>query len=294
MLEDAVHRPWARLFVCLLGQLLVAVSMRCFLVPLGLYAGGLMGLCQLLRTVLRPWFPAALSRLDWAGLLYFLCNLPLLFYARRMLGSVFLGKTLVCTAAYSLFYSLFPTPAAPLVAEPLTNCLLGGILTGIGSGLVLTCGGSSGGLDIIGLCLSKRGSPFTVGRFSLLFNGALYAACLLLFPLEIVLYSLVYSFAALLMLDKAHQQNISVQALIFTRADEAALGQAILGQMQRGATWWEGTGAYTGEGVHILCVCLSKYELEELFRLVHRLDPHAFVTLQEGVRISGNFLKKFD
>ena len=64
--------------------------------------------------------------------------------------------------------------------------------------------------------------------------------------------------------------------------------------MGRGVTWWEGVGAYTGEGVHVLCVCLSKYEIEALFHTVHEMDPHAFITLQEGVRIYGNFLKKLD
>ena len=43
-----------------------------------------------------------------------------------------------------------------------------------------------------------------------------------------------------------------------------------------------------------LCVCLSKYEIEELFHTVHEMDPHAFITLQEGVRIYGNFQKKLE
>ncbi len=68
-----------------------------------------------------------------------------------------------------------------VVNDTLTACLLGGILTGVGSGLVLTCGGSGGGLDVIGLCLSKKGSRFTVGRFSMTFNAFLYALCLILF-----------------------------------------------------------------------------------------------------------------
>ena len=197
-------------------------------------------------------------------------------------------------AAFSLFYSVTPTPSVMLVDDTLTSCLLGGILSGIGSGLVLTCGGSGGGLDVIGLCLSKRNSRFTVGRFSMTFNAFLYALCLLLFSPEIAIYSVIYNFAAALVMDKAHQQNISVQALIFTRAKEQELGRVILDKLGRGVTWWEGVGAYTGEGVHVMCVCLSKYEIEELFHTVHAMDPHAFITLQEGVRIYGNFQKKLD
>ena len=63
-------------------------------------------------------------------------------------------------------------------------------------------------------------------------------------------------------------------------------------KLRRGVTYWSGTGAYTGEDVHVLCVCLSKYEIEELLHAVHTMDPHAFMTVQEGTRIFGNFPKR--
>ena len=44
--------------------------------------------------------------------------------------------------------------------------------------------------------------------------------------------------------------------------------------------------------MHVLCTCVSKYEIEELVRAVHALDPHAFITTQEGTRIYGNFQRK--
>lgn len=294
MLNTAVHRPGLRMLACILGEWIAAFSLNYFIVPLGLYSGGGIGVCQLIRTLLQTWAGLSFDGYDIAGILYFLINIPILLYARRILGQKFVLKTVICTVAFSLFYSVIPTPSAMLVNDTLTACLLGGILSGIGSGLVLTCGGSGGGLDVIGLCLSKRGSRFTVGRFSMTFNAFLYAICLILFRPEVAIYSVIYNFAAAMVVDKAHQQNISVQALIFTRAGEQELGRAIMDQMGRGVTWWEGVGAYTGENVHILCVCLSKYEIEELFHTVHSMDPHAFITLQEGVRIDGNFQKKLD
>lgn len=294
MLNTAVHRPGLRMLACILGEWIAAFSLNYFIVPLGLYSGGGIGVCQLIRTLLQTWAGLSFDGYDIAGILYFLINIPILLYARRILGQKFVLKTVICTVAFSLFYSVIPTPSAMLVNDTLTACLLGGILSGIGSGLVLTCGGSGGGLDVIGLCLSKRGSRFTVGRFSMTFNAFLYAICLILFRPEVAIYSVIYNFAAAMVVDKAHQQNISVQALIFTRAGEQELGRAIMDQMGRGVTWWEGVGAYTGENVHILCVCLSKYEIEELFHTVHAMDPHAFITLQEGVRIDGNFQKKLD
>ena len=286
MLNTAMHRPGLRMAACILGEFIAAFSLNYFIVPLGLYSGGSMGVCQLIRTLLQIWGGLSFGDYDIAGILYFLSNIPILLYARGILGRKFVLKTVVCTMAFSLFYSVIPAPSTMVVNDTLTACLLGGILTGVGSGLVLTCGGSGGGLDVIGLCLSKKGSRFTVGRFSMTFNAFLYALCLILFTPETAIYSVIYIFASAMVVDKAHQQNISVQALIFTRAGERELG--------RGVTWWEGVGAYTGENVHVLCVCLSKYEIEELFHTVHEMDPHAFITLQEGVRIYGNFQKKLE
>ena len=294
MLNTAMHRPRLRMLACILGELIAAFSLNYFIVPLGLYSGGSMGVCQLIRTLLQIWGGLSFGDYDIAGILYFLSNIPILLYARGILGRKFVLKTVVCTMAFSLFYSVIPAPSTMVVNDTLTACLLGGILTGVGSGLVLTCGGSGGGLDVIGLCLSKKGSRFTVGRFSMTFNAFLYALCLILFTPETAIYSVIYNFASAMVVDKAHQQNISVQALIFTRAGERELGRVIRDELGRGVTWWEGVGAYTGENVHVLCVCLSKYEIEELFHTVHEMDPHAFITLQEGVRIYGNFQKKLE
>ena len=293
MLNTAMHHPRLRMLACILGELIAAFSLNYFIVPLGLYSGGSMGVCQLIRTLLQIWGGLSFGDYDIAGILYFLSNIPILLYARGILGRKFVLKTVVCTMAFSLFYSVIPAPSTMVVNDTLTACLLGGILTGVGSGLVLTCGGSGGGLDVIGLCLSKKGSRFTVGRFSMTFNAFLYALCLILFTPETAIYSVIYNFASAMVVDKAHQQNISVQALIFTRAGERELGRVIMDELGRGVTW-EGVGAYTGENVHVLCVCLSKYEIEELFHTVHEMDPHAFITLQEGVRIYGNFQKKLE
>ena len=229
---------------------------------------------------------------DIAGILYFLSNIPILLLAYKTLGKSLVFKTLICTVAYSLFYSIIPIPSAPIVDDYLTACLLGGILAGVGSGIVLTCGGSGGGLDIVGLCLSKRGSSFTVGKFSLTFNALLYTACLFLFSPEVAIYSVIYNFFTAMVLDRMHQQNVSVQALIFTKGDEGTLARFIIENLGRSVTYWEGVGAYTGEDVHVLCVCLSKFEIEELVHAVHSIDPHAFVTTQEGTRIYGNFQRK--
>lgn len=292
MIYNTLHNRWLRLVAAVVGELIAALALNLFIVPLNLYTGGLMGVCQLLRTLAQEYLGLSFGAYDVAGILYFLLNIPILLAAYKTLGLALVFKTLVCTTSYSLFYSIIPIPAVPIVDDYLTACLLGGILAGVGSGIVLTCGGSGGGLDIVGLCLSKRGSSFTVGKFSLSFNAFLYAACLVLFSPEVAIYSVIYNFFTAMVLDRMHQQNVSVQALIFTKNDQSDLARFIIEKLGRSVTYWNGTGAYTGEDIHVLCVCLSKYEVEELIHVVRTMDPHAFVTTQEGTRIYGNFTRK--
>lgn len=292
MLYNTLHNRWLRIVAAVVGELIAAAALNLFIVPLHLYTGGLMGVCQLLRTLASDYLGMSFGAYDVAGILYFLLNIPILLVAYKNLGRGFVIKTLICTLSFSLFYSLLPSPSVPVVEDYLTACLLGGILAGVGSGLVLTCGASGGGLDIVGLCLSKRGSRFTVGKFSLTFNAVLYTACLFLFSPEVAIYSVIYNFFTSMVLDRVHQQNVSVQALIFTKGDEDALARFIIENLGRSVTYWEGVGAYTKEDVHVLCVCLSKFEVEELVHAVHTIDPHAFLTTQEGTRIYGNFRRK--
>lgn len=294
MIYNTLHNRWLRLVAAVVGELICAAGMRLFIVPLGLYGGGLMGVCQLARTLMQTYMHLDFGSGDVAGVLYFILNVPIFLFAYKTLGKHLVFKTLVCTVSYSLFYSMIPTPAAPVVDDYLTACLLGGILNGIGSGIALTCGGSGGGLDIVGLCLSKRGSRFTVGKFSLTFNFFLYAACLILFQPEIAIYSVIYNYFTAMVLDRMHQQNVNVQAMIFTKEDEKQLGRFIIEKLGRSVTYWEGTGAYSGKGLHVLVVCLSKFEIEELLHAVHEMDPHAFTTVQERVRVFGNFVRKLE
>ena len=128
-----------------------------------------------------------------------------------------------------------------------------------------------------------------MGRFSITFNTALYVLCAVLFNLGTAIYSAIYVVFQALFLDRLHQQNISVQMIIFTKEDPERLNQTILEKLDRSFTLWEGRGGYSHEQVHVMCVCLNKYELASVQMALHDIDPHAFYVIQEGVRVGGNF-----
>lgn len=293
MIYRAMHNRALRLAVALGGAIIASAAVNIFIVPHGFYTGGLLGMCQVIRTLLQNWFGIGTSGGDLAGVLYFFANLPILLLAFRSLGREMAVNTLICTLAYSLFYAVIPVPNNPVIYDRLTSCLLGGILGGVGNGIVLTCGYSGGGLDVVGLYLSKK-RGFTVGRFNLTFNFFLYATCLMLFRPTVVIYSVIYNFFSAMVLDRMHQQNITVQVLIFTKDEHPELPGYIMNRLGRGVTYWEGHGGYTGDEIRVLCVCLSKYEIEDLRHAVHEIDPHAFFIINQGVMVDGNFVKKLN
>lgn len=291
MFHKALQNSWLRIGIAVFATFLYALGVNLFIVPMGLYSSGLLGMCQVIRTVLVKALNLS-TTVDFSGILYLFVNIPVLLLAWRAMGKRFLARTLVCVFSSSLFLSMIRVPAAPIVEEPLTSCVIGGLICGFSIGLTLTCGCSSGGLDVIGLWLSKKGSGFTVGRFSMSFNVLLYTACAILFDLNTVIYSVIFMVFSSLFLDRMHQQNITAQVLIFTRDEDPELPGKIMSRLGRGVTYWEGKGAYTGNDIRVLCVCVTKFEESELREIVREMDPHAFFIVQEGVRIGGNFVRK--
>lgn len=270
------------------GSLLYALGMNLFLTPLHLFSGGGVGLAQLLTLFLEQLINV--GNFNLYGIVYMLINIPLLFLAYYQLGYKFFIKTLIGSAAISLFTTLVPTLAVPIVEDYLTSVLIGGIACGAGVGIILIAGGSGGGIDVVAMWAAKKFRNASVGKISLYFNVLLYAIMLFMFDAQTVIYSLIYTVIFTLVLDKTHYQNINVRVMIFTKKD--GIDREINARTRRGVTKWEGCGAYTKESTQILVSCINKYEVNEMMDLVHSIDPQAFVIVDENVMVSGNFEKR--
>ena len=289
MVRNVMKSGWGRMTMAMLGAFIYAVGVNLFVVPLGLITGGMMGFCQLLRSAILMVLRMDTFSFDIAGLIYYALNVPLLILSYRSLGKVFSRNTLIISTAYTVFLSLIPIPAVPIVDDMLTGCLLGGIISGVGSGLVLTSGSCGGGLHILGLYLSKKGVRTTVGQFELGFNVVLFVLCGVMFNLSTVIYSVMNTIFHSMATDRTHRQSVTVQVLIFTKNDNPELDRFIMDNLHRGITRWEGKGVYTGEATHILCVCMNKFEIGDLRAALAEIDPKAFFIVQEGVHVSSNF-----
>lgn len=274
----------------ILGALVYAVGINLFVVPAGLYTGGLMGICQVIRTVLAQQFGMDFAGFDIAGIIYYVINIPIFIIAFTRMGKRFFFKTLVSVTTMTIFLSVIPV--FTVVEDAMASCMVGGILAGAGVGIVLRMGSSSGGMDVVGVILTKWKKNFSVGMVNLVMNLVLYAACLFLFDMQIVVYSVIYSAVHSLAMDKLHTQNINVEVNVITKADTAALEKAVLEELDRGITKWTCMGVYTNEQSHVLYILLSKYEVHRLKTIIHRYDPYAFMVVNEGVSVVGNFHKK--
>ena len=270
------------------GSMLYAFGMNLFLTPLQLFSGGGVGLAQLITLFLEKFI--RVESLNLYGIVYMVINIPLLFLAFFHIGKPFFVKTLIGSGAISLFITLIPTLAVPIVDDYLTSVLIGGIAAGAGVGLILIAGGSGGGIDVVAVWAAKKFKGASVGRISLYFNVLLYAVMLFLFDAQTVIYSLIYTVIFTLVLDKTHYQNINVRVMIFTKKD--GIDKLINEKTRRGVTKWEGCCAYTKESTQILVSCISKYEVNDMMEIVQSIDPQAFVIVDENVIVNGNFEKR--
>ena len=279
-----------RTLACIVASLMYAIGVNLFVVPAQLYSGGLMGICQVIRTLLVEYLHMNFHSFDIAGIIYYIINVPIFIIAFTRMGRKFFAKTLVTVTAMTVFLSV--VPIVQVVDDTVAACVVGGIVSGAGIGIILRMASSGGGLDVVGVLLTKWRRDFSVGKVYLIVNLSLYIICLFLFDIEIVVYSVIFASVHSLAIDKVHIQNINVEANIITKLNNVDLEKAIMEEIGRGLTKWTTLGAYTYEQSHMLYITLSKYEVSRLKAVVHKYDPNAFIVINEGVTVDGNFLKK--
>lgn len=272
-----------------LGMLLFGIGLNVFVTPLNFLSGGAVGIAQLFRDFL---FGLGLSDpgFDLVGVFYLLLNVPLLYLGYTALGKNFTIRTCIMIVIFSLTLTFVPVPAQPLLHDPLTASIVGGVLAGIGSGFTLTAGYAAGGMDILGLYLAKKVPGFSVGRLGLIVNAIVFSTMFLTKSFEVVVYSFLFTAAISVATDRFHSQNINVWLIIFTKKE--GVDKLILNKLSRGVTSWDGAGAYTGDHTYIHATMINKFEMVRAKQLVLQEDPKAFMILNEGASVAGNFLKK--
>jgi uncharacterized membrane-anchored protein YitT (DUF2179 family) len=278
------------------GVIAYALGWTIFLLPNNLVGGGVSGFASILM------YATGIPM----GVTYFVLNILLLIIGTKILGTGFGGKTIYAIFATSLLLSLMPNliPMEFIHDFAVSNgkmicTLLGGVIAGVGIGLTMSQGGSTGGTDIIALVWCKF-HPSSPGRVILIIDIGIIASSLL-FPsytdagellplvdkLAIVVYGLILvtvsGYAVDLYLSGSKQ---SVQAFIFTKK-VTEMADAIAFDMKRGVTVIPAKGWYSKEEKQVIMVVTRKADLNILLRFVKAIDPDAFLSVSTVMGVYG-------
>jgi uncharacterized membrane-anchored protein YitT (DUF2179 family) len=170
-------------------------------------------------------------------------------------------------------------------------CVLGGLTEGIGLGLVFQSGGSTGGSDIVASIINKY-KPISLGRALLMVDIFIVGAnWFVIRDVETLVMSYCMLFIAINMVDYViNGARQSVQFIIVSEKYEE-IATRINHDLQRGCTILEGHGWYSKQKRPVLLVMAKKFERKDIFDLIHRVDPKAFVSMSN---VEGVFGEGFD
>ena len=275
-----------------LGLIIYAFGWVFFLLPFKLVSGGTAGIGAIIQYATG--FPMQYT--------YFIINVGLLFIAVKELGIRFCLKTIY--AVFALTFSLelvqellysFNFDALSLLGQEATfeASIIGACFCGMGIGVCFVNGGSTGGTDIIAAIINKY-RDVSLGRVIMYIDVAVVVSSGFIFgssEVSKVFYGLITLLISSTMLDYVVNSNRRlVQFLIFSKKYDE-ISEYITKEMHRGVTLLNGVGYYTKEDTKVIVTMMRATEAVEVFRIVHEIDPCAFITQS---RVSGVYGAGFD
>jgi uncharacterized membrane-anchored protein YitT (DUF2179 family) len=266
------------LFFITLGCVVMSFGINQMVVPAHLIAGGLTGICVIVYHFLQ--IPV--------GTLFFVLNVPLLVVGHILIGKKFSIYTIYSVVITSLLLDVIPVQRI-WTHDALLSSLFGGALIGSGSAVMLRFGGSSGGLDIVARIAAKYRN-ISMGKFSLIVNGAIVLASGFMFDAQTALFTLISIYVAAKAWETilTHVNKASV-VIVTDRGDR--ITQSITDTMQRGVTMWKASGGFTKEDKQVLMCVLVNAQIVQLTSIVRVHDPEAFMTVLPTHDTIGQFVQ---
>lgn len=275
-----IFKPAVTAVVMTIGALLIAGAFNLFLIPHQLLSGGLSGVAMMIGYITG-------GNIGW---LYLVLNVPVLVWGWFIVGRRFIIWSMYTVLASTLFLQLIPVAA--IAKDIVLGSVFGGIILGIGTGMTLRYGGSSGGFDIIASIITRK-RDLPVGSIIFTLNGLVIAA-LVLYTQDwnLALYSLLSIYIAGKVVDVIHVRHIKVTAFIITTKTEEMLAKLLT--HPRGITIIKTRGAFTSAEQDMLMTVRTRYELAELRKTIASIDNRAFVNIVETVGVIGDFRRAKD
>ena len=272
-----------------LGILLYVTGWNLFLIPNNLVGGGVSGVAAIVQYATRGFIKI--------GTTYFFVNAVLLVIAMFILGKSFGGKTVFAVILASIglnaLQGLIPQEICQTLAVEngkLMSTIMGGILVGVGIGMTMSQGGSTGGTDIIALIVNKYRNV-SPGRMIMWMDVVIILSSMLvpsysadgeLLPWTEKITTVVYGFILVAVNSTVIDMYLSgsrqsVQLFILSHK-YAEIADQITHNLHRGVTVLDGKGWYTKDDVKIVLVMCRKHESVNIFRIIKETDRQAIIT----------------
>ncbi len=263
----------------IIGAAIMAVSLDAFLVPARIAPGGVSGLATVFGYFAN--IPV--------GIMIFLINIPIFIWGMMEFDVRFLISSMFGTALLSGFTELFALFLYPVTDNEILLSIFGGALLGLGMGIVLLSGSTTGGTDIIARILKRRFPYFSIGIFILIIDAAVVVfASAVSGKWETMLYSGLALYISIKVVDGiVDGVNYAKMALIISDYPKE-IAMAVSKQLGRGATDIMGYSSYTNKSKDIVMCVVRRSEIVKLKEIIKEVDKGSFVIVADVREVQGN------
>ena len=272
-----------------IGTLIMGFAFSVFLEPNNISVGGFSALAMVINTLFGK---VGITTIPTSAI-YLVLNIGLYALALKTLGKKFAIKSLVGILSFSLGMEIFNLINFNITYELFVSAIFGGAIMGIGVGLVVRFGGSTGGSDMIASIIKSKKPGASLGSFIILVD--MFIIVLTLFVFENGFELLPYTITALLfcmyITDFVNDGYKEVRAfnIITTKPEE--ISSAIMEQLSRGCSCTSAKGMRSNSDKTIVICLVSKYQAGQLKAIVKEVDPAAFVYSTKVSEVMGEWSK---
>lgn len=278
------------LMMILVGSIFYAIAIGMFSAPNDIAPGGLTGIATLLNYASVHWnWPIELP----IGITTIVMNVPLIITAWFVLNRSMVVRTLMGITISSILTDIFTPYLENLFRvedgrDPILVCIFGGALLGLGVGLILRRGGTTGGSEVISRLLEKKYPHMSVGTLILVVDTIVIAISAVVYGrIEQALYAVVFVFAGSQIIDRVVYGGRSGKIVMIISQKQPEISQAIMTKVNRGVTLLKSQGGYSGQEQNTILVAVRKDEVFRLRHAVFDIDPDAFFIMLTTDEVRG-------
>ena len=282
-----------------LGCIIYSLGVALFLDPHNIAPGGATGIATVINSVLNGEVIEGLNiGTNLTGILIIVINVPLLIVGAIFCGKKFTISTVYATVVSSLMIELwnfaFKDVEIFKTEGLLIPALIGGAMFGIGLGLIFRMDSSTAGTDIIIKLLRKKFRYIKTGIISLIIDVIIMGIAFLVYrEFELACYTLIAIVVFTVLFDMVLYGGNSAKLVyvITTEEKSVLICDRLLKELDVGATYVEGEGAYTGEERRIIMCAAKNFLFPKIRDIVKEIDPHAFMIVSSAKEIYGEGYK---